>query len=109
MRISTARWNDTGDPIKAMEIQHNEVERRFEVGVGGARAVLKYETSGGVVIVSHTEVPPALRGQGIAQDLVRAALAWIDQTGKQVDARCDFAAKFIDRHPEFHRLRAAKP
>jgi len=90
----------------SVNVRHNSAERRFEILLDGNCAVLDYEISGGTVIVTHTEVPPQCRGRGLAEALVRAALAWIGREGLRVEPRCEYAARFIERHPEFHPLRA---
>lgn len=52
----------------------------------------------------HTEVPPALRGRGIASRLIRGALEQVRARGLKVVPRCDFVRHFIGTHPEFQDL-----
>ena len=59
---------------------------------------------GGLVIFTHTFVPPELRGRGIAEGLVRAALKDVRLQGRRVVSQCSYVAAFIGRHPEFKPL-----
>lgn len=43
------------------------------------------------VTIDHTEVSPALRGQGVARRLLDAAVAWARATGTRVAATCPYA------------------
>jgi len=87
-----------------MTVQHNESRLRFEIPLDGTFAVLDYEIQGDVVIVTHTEVPPALRGRGLAEILVRAAFAWIEERKMKLESRCSYVSGFLGTHPEFHHL-----
>jgi uncharacterized protein len=49
------------------------------------------------VIFTHTYVPQALRGRGIAEKLMQAGLAWAETTGKAIDATCSYAQVFLER------------
>lgn len=91
----------------AIAVQHNTVESRFEMTVGGILSVLDYELCGEVVTVTHTWVPPELRGRGIAEKLVRSALAWVVAENRRVVPACSYVNEFIRRHPEFQPLVAA--
>lgn len=85
-------------------IEHHPESQRFEARLGAQRAVCDYVRSGGVAVLHHTEVPHALRGQGIAGDLVAAALAWARAEGLRVRPSCSYVAAYMRRHPETHDL-----
>ena len=42
------------------------------------------------VLVDHTHVNPALRGQGVARQLLDAAVAWARQTNTKISATCSY-------------------
>lgn len=88
------------------EVLHNAAAQRYEVTVDGHLSVCEYELAGGRMIFTHTVVPPELRGQGIAEKLVRAALADTRAAGCRVVPQCSYVAKFIARHAEFQDLLA---
>jgi len=88
-----------------LTIRHNLAGHRFECPEAGLLSTLDYEIDGKTAIFTHTFVPPAMRGRGIAEALVRAALAWTRQEGLQVESRCSYVSRFLDLHPEFQPLR----
>jgi predicted GNAT family acetyltransferase len=85
-------------------VQHNPGANRFEVVLDGHLSVCEYERVGNNLVFTHTLVPPELRGQGIAEQLARAALADARATGRRVVPACSYVAKFIERHREFQDL-----
>jgi len=78
--------------------------RGFTADVDGHQILLDYRLSGGVMSIVHTEVPYALRGRGLAGQLVRAAFEHARQAGLKVVPRCSYAAEWIERHPEYADL-----
>jgi hypothetical protein len=85
-------------------VRDNPARQRFELDSGGHAAVANYRLSPGVITFTHTEVPPALRGQGIGSRLVRGALDAVRSTGLRVVVQCSFVADVIRRHPEYADL-----
>lgn len=87
------------------KVRHNEAAARYEVEVAGALAVAEYElTPDGRQVFTHTLVPPELRGRGLAEILVRRALADARAAGRKVVPACSYVAKFIERNREFADL-----
>jgi len=84
----------------------NTVLKRFEMDVGGAIAFADYRLVDDKVVITHTETPRALRGQGIASQLVRGALELIRAEDRKVVAGCSFVAGYLDKHPEWRKLEA---
>ena len=58
------------------------------------------ETAPGVYTMDHTFVDPSLRGQGMADKLVRAALEQIRENGGTPAATCSYAAAWLAKHPQ---------
>ena len=85
-----------------VQITHNA--GRYEAMVDGHQSICEYELAAGRMIFTHTVVPPELRGRGIAEKLVRAALADARAAGRKVVPACSYVAKFIDRHKEYADL-----
>ncbi|MBI5767137.1 MAG: N-acetyltransferase [Verrucomicrobia bacterium] len=90
-----------------INVQHNRAEHRFEATVDGHRAVADYTLADGAVVFTHTFVPPELRGRGIAEKLVRPALAWARAEKLRVVPACSYVAAFIKRNREFQDLLAS--
>jgi predicted GNAT family acetyltransferase len=99
--ILTVRTIETGMPDV---VRDNKAQHRFEMGAGSDVAVAYYSLAPGVITLTHTEVPPVLRGQGIASRLTRGVLEAARAQGLKVVPRCSFVAAFMGRHPEFNDL-----
>ena len=87
-------------------ITHRPEAQRFETVVDGQCCVADYQLIEGVVWMTHTGVPRALEGRGIAARLVAAALAWARNEGLRVNPRCSYVAVYMRRHPETQDLLA---
>lgn len=77
------------------EVLHQADSQRFIIEQDGATCVLDYRISGDRVNFTHTFVPTELRGKGLAERLVRAALTWADDSGLRKEASCWYVAKFL--------------
>jgi predicted GNAT family acetyltransferase len=88
-------------------IRDNKSASRYELDVEGSVAFADYRMAPGVVTVTYTEVPAAMRGRGIGAQLSRAVLEHIRKEGLKVIPRCGFFAGFIRANPEFHDLLAS--
>ena len=89
-----------------MTVRDDPARQRFELDVGGATAFIDYRRDGRTVVMTHAEVPPALRGGGIGKVLVAGALALLRERGEKVVPLCPFIAHYLRRHPEAHDLLA---
>ncbi|MBC7576179.1 MAG: N-acetyltransferase [Tardiphaga sp.] len=88
------------DALAASVVHDDKANDRFVLDVGGTVAFANYRLAGDRVIITHTETPPALRGQGIASRLVAGALELIRADGHKVIAGCSFVSDYLDQHPE---------
>ena len=82
----------------------NVALRRYEMDLGGEKAVVEYIVGPGYRILTHTEVPPRFEGQGIGGELVLAVLEDMRAKSLQVIPQCSFIARYIDHHPEWERI-----
>lgn len=57
-----------------------------------------------VVDIDHTFVDPSLRGQGVADLLMRAAVADIRAKGLSARTSCPYAEKWFFKHQEYSDL-----
>lgn len=87
-----------------LAVIHNQGEHRFELRVGGELAVAEYLLAPERIIFTHTGVPRAARGQGIASRLAHAALEYARANELRVVAHCSFFRTYIQRHPEYQGL-----
>jgi len=87
-------------------VRDNKALSRFEMDVDGAVAFANYRLTPQAMIITHTETPRALRGRGIASELVKGALDQIRADGRKVIAGCGFVVDYLYKHPEFADLSA---
>lgn len=80
-------------------IDHDLVAQRFATRVDGFEAFLDYTLANRVMIITHTAVPPAIGGRGVAAELMRAALQAAQSAGWTVNPTCSYAAAYLRRHP----------
>jgi predicted GNAT family acetyltransferase len=88
------------------QVQHNRAASRFEVVIDGKESVAEYVVQGGDAIFTHTFVPPEMRGRGLAEKLVRAALDWAKSEKLRIVPQCSYVEVFVRRHPEYASDRA---
>jgi predicted GNAT family acetyltransferase len=81
-------------------INHDESAHRFTTDVDGSSAHLDYTLDGRVMTITHTRVPPAIGGRGIAAELTRAALQAACASGWSVTPACSYAVAYMARHPQ---------
>lgn len=82
----------------------NPDRHRFEVDLGGATAIAEYTLPEGMIMFTHTEVPPEHEGKGIGTALIRAGLRAARERGLKVVPICPFFAAYMQRHEEEHDL-----
>ncbi len=58
----------------------------------------------GVAEIDHTFVAPALRGKGIAEELLREAAETLRKEGKKARLICSYAVTWFEAHPEYGEL-----
>ncbi len=90
----------------SVTVTHNELRQRFEANVDGVVCVADYQLRGKVMWMTHTGVPPAVGGRGIAAELVRVALAWAEAQGYSIEPSCSYVEAYMRRNPETQRLLA---
>jgi predicted GNAT family acetyltransferase len=86
------------------EVRDNKAKSRFELDIEGAIAFANYRLAPSTIIITHTETPRALRGRGVASELVQGALELIRADGSKVVAGCGFVVDYLSKHPEFADL-----
>jgi predicted GNAT family acetyltransferase len=96
-------------PKKAPSSTGEKVEReddaskgRYRMVIDGVEARMTYSRAGeGLIIIDHTEVPAALRGRKIGEQMVRQAVEDARREKVAIIPICPFAKAQIDRHPEW--------
>jgi len=88
------------------DIRDNTSRNRFEMDAGNDVAIVNYRLSPGVIMLTHTEVPEELEGQGLGSTIVRGVLQIVRTRGLKVVPACEFVSAFIRKNPEFQDLLA---
>lgn len=94
------------DSAASSPIRHDRTEQRFTVVRDGHEGWLDYERAGNAMVITHTIVPAAIGGRGIAGELVRTALEFARAQGLRVHPACSYADAWMRRHPGYDDLRA---
>ena len=85
-------------------VKHDAARRRFSIRVEGHDAGLDYELREASMVITHTGVPSAVEGRGLASQLTRAAFEHARAAGWKVRPACTYAAAWARRHPEYQSL-----
>lgn len=85
-------------PRAAPAIKHDAANCRFTTTVEGVSARVDYEVEAGVLVITHTIVPPAIGGRGIAGHLVEAVFNHARAKGLKVRPECSYADVWARRH-----------
>ena len=89
----------------SIEIVHDLASHRFTAVVDGQLCVVDYHVANSVMTITHTGVPEAVGGRGIAAELMKAAMEAAAAAGWKVVPACSYAAAFMRKFPEFEPLR----
>jgi predicted GNAT family acetyltransferase len=81
-------------------IKHDEATHQFFTDVDGCRAVLDYTLTGEIMNITHTGVPQAIGGRGIAAELMHAAVECAREHQWTINPICSYAAAYLNKHPE---------
>ena len=81
-------------------IRHEPENQRFVVMADGHTCLLDYRLADEVMSITHTRVPEAVGGRGIAGTLTSAALAVARENGWKVNPVCSYAQTWFKRHPQ---------
>jgi len=90
-------------PDVPSEVVDNTAARRLEIKIGDAVSFLDYRRTPTSFTIVHTEVPEELRGRGLGDTLVRAALRMSREHGLQTIVLCPFARILLKKHPDLVR------
>jgi predicted GNAT family acetyltransferase len=88
-----------------MEVRDNPEELRYELlDEGKVVGEILYRRHPDRIVLVHTEVSPALEGQGLASRLVAGALDDIRAKRLRVVPICPFVRSYVRHHPEYEDL-----
>ena len=92
--------------LSKIEVVHNTAQKRIEMQIGDQIAMVKYILGSKEIIFTHTEVPEAFEGQGVASKMAKVAVEYAKTSGLRIRPMCPYMAAWIKRHPEYHSITA---
>lgn len=85
-----------------IEREENTNRGRYFIRLDGGEAEMTYtRQEENTIVIDHTYVPEALRGQSIGEALVRRAVADARTEGRSIIPVCPFVKVQISRHAEW--------
>lgn len=94
--------------VSELQIQREEsgAKGRWFVERDGNVAEMTYSrASAALIIVDHTEVPEAFKGQGVGVALAKNAIETARSEGFKIMPLCPFMRAQFERHPEWSDVR----
>ncbi len=85
-------------------VVNNMEKYRYELEVDGQIAVAYYRFMDGVIVFTHTQVPPGPEGKDIGSQLVKGALDQVRADLFRARAECEFVKGWIAEHPDYADL-----
>lgn len=67
---------------------------------GKLLAEVTFPEQEGIAVINHTFVDGSLRGQGIAEQLLRVVADTLRQEGRKAKVICSYAVHWFETHPE---------
>jgi len=86
------------------DVKNDKHESRFVMNVDGKEVYVIYSEEKDTIELSSTYTPPQLRGKGLAEIVVKAALEYAKEKNLKVIPSCWYVAKFLEKHPEYKSL-----
>ncbi|PYE55470.1 GNAT family N-acetyltransferase [Deinococcus yavapaiensis] len=87
-----------------LHVIDNTEGKRYEAALPQGTAYIEYRPVGNALMLTHTEVPEAMEGQGVGSTLVKFALDDIRERSMMVIPMCPFVAAYMQRHLEYADL-----
>jgi predicted GNAT family acetyltransferase len=96
------KFNKIGIKGKTMSytLVHNAQECIYQYHIDGHIAYITYDDQNGNMHLTHTIVPEALAGKGLAKILLEAVLEQIKKDNKKAVAQCSYIVKYLEKYPE---------
>lgn len=87
-----------------MEIEHQKEQNRFILNVNGAIAKVDYVLKNNKMYLTYSEVPNALRGQGIGKQLVKKTFEKLTEEGYKAVAVCSYVKLIAQRSEKWKSI-----
>jgi predicted GNAT family acetyltransferase len=88
--------------VTDVQVRDNPDQSRFEIVVDGTvGGFAVYRIRDGLVIITHSEIDRAFRGQGLGGQLVEGTLDLLRDRGARVVPVCPFFAQYVSEHHDW--------
>jgi predicted GNAT family acetyltransferase len=88
------------------EVKIDIEEKKFFTMIEGYEAYLDFSIEGNIIDFQHTYTPRALRGRGIAADVVRFAFEYAKENNLKVIPSCPYIHTFLEKNEQYKELLA---
>lgn len=88
-----------GEAVDAT-VREDSSRQRYQLATPDGPAIAAYERDGDRLVLTHTVVPSAQEGRGIASRLIAGVLADARDKGLKIVPVCPFVSAYLARHPE---------
>lgn len=82
------------------DITDNEAKSRYELLIDGHLSIADYCKNGSMLAITHVEVPDALRGRGVAAQLMAGIVFDAKSKNLTIQPICSYAASYMQKHPQ---------
>lgn len=86
---------------------HDQAKQQFRLAVDQHIAVVDYVMRGDKLMLTHSEVPIALRGQGIGKVLVDKTFEYLREHNLKAQAVCSYIRVVAQRDPQWQGIVSA--
>jgi hypothetical protein len=86
------------------EVIHEKENERFVIYAEGNEVYVEYTMRNNVLDLNHTYTHPALRGKGLAAQVVRAAFEFAKANNLKVIPTCSYVQAFLSKNDEYKEL-----
>ncbi|MCW8804711.1 MAG: N-acetyltransferase [Ignavibacteriaceae bacterium] len=86
------------------KVIHEKDNERFVIYVEGNEVYVEYTMEGDIINLYHTFTDLALRGKGLAAQVVRAALEYANENNLKVIPTCSYVQSFVSKNDEYKKL-----
>jgi predicted GNAT family acetyltransferase len=82
------------------DVTNNTAQSRYELLTEGHLSIADYHRQENKLIITHVEVPEALRGQGVAAKLMAGVVADAKAKNLAIVPVCPYAVSYLKKHPQ---------
>jgi predicted GNAT family acetyltransferase len=86
------------------EVIHEKENGRFVIYAEGNEVYVEYTMRNNKIDLNHTYTNPALRGKGLAAQVVRTALEFARENNQKVIPTCSYVQSFISKNDGYKEL-----